>query len=258
MHIKGTDRIKGVLDLSSVGVQMEKTSVYPVSEEQLQDSNVQTALNMGFITLEGGPKKSKGKNKDEGPKTDRIVKCLNTHPRSLALSEINTEIAPQAEFELKESDLKKPHIKQAIDKQMIKVLQIIGSDSDYTESFVKMADIFDEQQAENVEQKQKEAEEFVNSLETNEELVTSENVIDEPNPPPVKKDAIKDPKRGHVIWNPAGNPVINEMKNTHVVKKDIDETIFVDKEAEQKRIDSHPVLKNKEVQQNTEVDFLTE
>ncbi len=272
MYIKGTKMIKGVLDLSSIGVQLERGGRFPVTEEQLYDPNVQTALHMGFIVKEGELQASDKIGDPTAAKTDRKVTCLNMHSRPISLKELNREIPPKAEFELKESQLKNAHIKQAINKGMIRVLQIVGSDSDFSETFVKMGDLFEEKQSEGLEAKQKEAEDFVKSLETNEELeVTTKmlepKVIVDENPAPVKQSEVQDPKRAHVIWNPANNPVINEMKNPEVVEKDKDDPTFIDKKHEQERIDAHPVLKDVEktdidetlnIEQNSEVDFLNE
>ena len=266
MYIRGTDKIRGILDLSTIGTQLKIGQLFPVSETQLDDANVKLALLMGFIVKEGD-----GRKKEEIDKSaeDRVVRCLNKHNRAIALKELNREILPNAEFELMEKDIRSPHIKQAIDKGIIQILRISSTDIDFRETFVEMGNIWDEKQAESIKEKKKDAEEFLNSFETNEELKTpvkvinsdivdtNIKVIDTENPEPIKPSEIKDPRRNNVIWNPTDAPIMKKIKNatTFDPKKDKNEVNFVDEEADKKRMESHPKLKSKEVN-NMELDFI--
>jgi hypothetical protein len=263
MHIRGTDRIKGALDLASIGVQLSNGSVHHITESDLQDAQVQIALRMGYIITEGGGSKTKQSIEQEQKTSKRMVRCLNKYNRSLALKELSREIPPNGEFEIKERDLLRGHIKDAISKGMIQVLEIIGSDSVMNETFVKMGDLFERHQSKEMPEKEQEAEIFAQSLalsllDTNEELKMKPKVIDTETPKPIKSKDIDDPKHASVVWNPANNPVINEMKNAnvHKVEQDIDKVLFVDKEQEQERVESHPNLEKKDIQQNSEVDLI--
>ena len=269
MHkIKGTHGIKGVLELSNVKLQVVKGGSYSLSDDDFHSSDVQIALKMGYITHESATKEKKQDNNDES----RKVRCRNTHIRSLSLPVFSGEIKPEQEFIINEADLKNDHIQAAVAKGWLDVVSTVDP-SDYSEGFMKIADIFAEQQSKEEPEKRTEANEFKQELEnmfdeekefeTNEELtisVTPSNIIDTENPEPIDPKNIPDAKKSSVTWNPTNAPVINEMKNTDttplVKEGQGDEMSFVDKEAEEQRIKSHPKLKNKEVEQNKELDFI--
>ncbi len=78
------------------------------------------------------------------------------------------------------------------------------------------------------------------------------NVIDDSNPPPISAKDIDDPRKGMVVVNQKGKPVIKES----MTAEQINEIIFSDKEEEKERIKKHPILSKKAAKQNEEVDFV--
>ncbi len=276
MHtIKGTAKIKGALNLPTLKTQLIKNKSVLISNEEFNANDIQIALKMGYIEHEGSSAVPH-KEIDKEDKDNRNVKCKNIYNRSLSLPEVATSIAPNQEFILKESDLKHSDIKTVLRKGWIEIIKFIDAD-EYTEQFVKIGDMFSEQQSKTNEEKRSEAEKFKNELEesfnddkrleTNEEITTPITVIDTEDPDPIEPSSVPDAKKASVTWNPTNAPIINEMKGAKVVARpisssddgedDIDDILFADHEAELKRIKSHPVLNDAdEKKQNSEVYFV--
>ena len=108
-------------------------------------------------------------------------------------------------------------------------------------------------------------------METNEEL-GSPAIVDDPNPDPVNKSEVPDPKGKTVVWNPNKDPIphtktqmdavdarTGEIKDhSPLVEEDIDisRISFVDTELDSKRIKQHPVLKDRPTQEDNGLDFV--
>lgn len=199
MVIKGTNKIKGVLDLSSVGLQFKEGATFSISDKNYWNSDVQAALKMGYIVSAGDPTKG---GSDDAPK---VVRCVNSYHRALTLKALgDKEIMPNHSFTMPESKMNNPDIKAAINKGMITVTQIINT-SDYSEGFLEIGSLFEKESAKKKERDKKEAEAFKNKqkqieLETNESLSSLGEVVED-NP---KQD---------VVWNPKSKQPVNSIKN---------------------------------------------
>ncbi len=205
MVIKGTSKIKGVLDLSSVKLQITKGATYSLSDNDYWNSDVQSAIRMGFVATAGEPQ-NKSKN------AAKVVRCINSYNRTISIGAIGKEVHPGHSFTLREDQLKDPDVKVALSRGMVTVVQIVDT-SDQTEGFLELGNIFEKEEKSKQEDKKAEAEAFKKlrdqkvELETNESLPNMTKVINEENPPPVRNKDI-DPRKRSIIWNPTGdNPV---------------------------------------------------
>lgn len=265
MIIKGTEKIRGVLNLSSIKQQLGKKSACNISENEFWNNDVQTALGMGFITAVGGGQQQN---------VEKTVQCTNIHnKKAISLKALNNRaIYPSERFYLKESDLETPDVRDAINKGIIAIVKVQNVQP------VQETDLV-------MEEPQNESAPEVVELETNEALPTlsqtiektkdpisakhiiwnanrdnkivakiTENktsptkIIDSETPDPVNANE-GDPKRAVVLSNPNSN-VHNSMKNAvawNPTGKTIEKTYkpergisFVDDDAE--RIAKHPVL----------------
>ncbi len=219
MYIKGTDKIKGLLDLSSVKLQLAKNSILPINDNDFWNSDIQIALKMGYISAMGSPQIDGDGNEVS---TERSVRCINQLDRTLQLPGLNEQIGPNREFTIKESELNNPHIRAAVSRGLIKVMEILDTDDAFDEAFLDLGEEWEEEQGEQYEEKKAEAEAFQGQiltpaqqallnaaktkqvkLDTNEEIGTPTRVIDTDNPDPITTQP-DDPKRKSVVWNPDG------------------------------------------------------
>ena len=96
----------------------------------------------------------------------------------------------------------------------------------------------------------------------------------------MRKSDIPDARQTSVTWNPTSKKPYNKIKNAKSVSsrknkktqqentdsqvtfvdasEDIDDILFADHQLEKERIQAHPKLKNKDIEQNSEIDFIDE
>jgi len=287
MIIKGTEKIKGVIDLSSIKLQLKKGTVYSISDKDYWNSDVQSAIRMGFLTSAGD-----AKNSEESE--SKVVRCINIYSRPLNINSVSkSSIMPNHSFTIPEEMLDHPDIRAARERGMIQVTQIVDP-SDYSEGFLKIGEIFEEEEEKKRADKKKEAQLFKSQinrtkdemqksieLETNEALPTLTNVstkpslkdairsktsdeineesrqekksmtsvIDESNPEPVK--ATDDEKRKVLFVDPNQNSS-SKPKQAHIHDPSSKSTIDTENpKAVKSEYDSKPIVsntKNKEVQ----------
>jgi len=213
MVIKGTNKIKGVLDLSSVNLQITKGATYSLSDNDYWNSDVQSAIRMGFVMTAGEPV---NKNKN----VNKVVRCVNSYHHTIAIGAIGKEISPGHSFTLQEDQLKDPDVKVALSRGMITVMQIVDT-SDQTEGFLELGNIFKKEEQIKQSEKKAEVDMFKKlmdqkvELETNESLPNMTKIIDEENSPPVKNQNI-DPRKQSITWNPTGDNPISTIKEAVV------------------------------------------
>ncbi len=222
MFIKGTDKIKGVLELPTIGIQLSKGSMLPINDSDFWKHDVQTALRMGFIVSAGNPQNP---IVDAAFKKDRIVKCKNTHIRSITLESHSSDIKAGEYFYLKESSLNLGDIRAAVGKGIISVIEIVGEkDDQYKEQTLNLKAMLEGEIAPTPQSTEPGAAAVTPSesltpaqkallnadkktqkyLETNEEISGKPQVTDKP-----KSRPANEPGQA-VVWNPPGNPVINQ------------------------------------------------
>lgn len=199
MLIKGTSKIKGVVEIPSIRQQLKVNQVLPISDKDYWNSDLQVALRMGYITVSGGPEQSSTESTD----STRMITCQNTHIRAISLPGFASDINPGAQFSIKESQLNEPSIRGALAKGMIKVVQLV-SDTKVSEGVVRIS-------------KPKSSHP---PTDVNDELPSPSAVIDDPNPPPVRKADIPDPAGRSIIFNPTSNKPINIVKGAVVATGD--------------------------------------
>lgn len=274
MLIKGTDKINGILDLSSAKLQLKKGSVYNINEQDYLSNDVQVAKRLGFIeTIET-------ENTDNEINQNKAVEYINISNRTIVIQSINKEILPNQRFTLDRSHINNQDIFYARTNNII-------AETDSLDQKVKVENEKTEKDKKSLE---------TPYLETNEDLTldkevaevaevaeiiwnpaskdkivskTPNNVIDTDSPDPVVAE--DDEKRQTTVMNPNGDPITNtsesssvwdamekKLKNPETKKKD-DGILFVDKENEQNRINEHPILSKKQKEQESleaDLDFV--
>jgi len=263
--IQGTDRIKSVLDLSSIKHQLVKGQTLHLRDEDFWKPDIQTALTMGWIVTKTSPSSPEAVQTQVSG--NRYIKCINNHHRSISMRENDREIRPGQVFTLKESEMDSGAIRAAVSKGIIKPLGVADADQETdTEGRVhvtkRMQEIEDialpSVELDTAEQNGEGTVKL--DLETNEEVVSSSvvvedtkgvvwnktsidtpsDVIQDENPPSVDPN-VGDPRRNSIVVDP------NKARlNAYVANKEVNIT-FVDQAEKQQRIDSHPKLKNKPV-----------
>jgi len=265
--IKGTSKIKGALDLGSINKQLKAGDRIPLTDEDFSDHTVQIAVNMGFITYEKGGILDVGTNSNS-------IKIRNIYDRAIHINDLQSEVQPGQIFTLTENQVNSKGIRGALAKGLLEIVSSARITQGTDESNVRVGNIFD---ADTEETQENPAPSIGNNplyLETNEEapepkVIEDTRVIDTDDPKPVEKKDIYDPKGKTVIWNPTHDPVTHtktQMKSISISEDGVQETIesdvdvsdisFVDAELDQKRKQSHPILKNKPDTKNDGIDFL--
>jgi hypothetical protein len=303
MTIKGTAKIRGILDLPLSRLQVKANQTIYLEEEDFWKSDIQNAISLGFLI--NTDKKSDKENQVK----DRMIRCKNIYGRPISIPSFQDEIKNGQVFTVQESMLQQDSFRRALAAHMIQVLDVVGGTKALEEGSVDLASV-EAEEAPKTETEQKKTKpskkkkigegegavkldkkqfESEAQLETNAELPTPNKVIDVPNPEPITKDDIGDPKKNTVVWNPSNNPIINELNNqdspeveelktTEVKdprkcsvvwnptkgKPDIirpkegedPEPSFVDKEQEQQNIGKHPKMAKKDLPNNQEINFV--
>lgn len=262
--IKGTDKIKGALDLTGINKQLKAGDRIPLSEEDFTDHTVQLAVSMGFITYEQGGILAAESHND-------TIKLRNIYDRSIRINALDDEIRPGQTFTLSSKQANSADIRGALAKGFLEIVASAHATDSGSENTVKVGNLFDDSKTtqEATTESPTIIDEGKRYLETNEEL-SDPSVIDTPDPRPVdnKKD-VHDPKRKSVIWNPTKDPVAHsrktQMEAISIGKDgdaqdiesnvDVSEINFVDESLDKERVAAHPILKDK-VQNNDGIDFL--
>lgn len=225
MVIKGTDKIRGVLQLPTIKKELGKGKVVHITENDYHTQDVQIALRMGLVQLvDKGPPPTLN---DDGQEVDRSVVCKSIYSRSISLPGMKQEIKPNQRFTLKESELNSGPIRAAISKSMIEVVSVSGDESVYSEGKLKVSDKMDDATDTDVEpaatpelspaqraliEAMEKNHNRTRKLDTNEEI-SSLKVIDSETPPAVTKKDIPDPRKQSVVFNPTGENPIQTNKN---------------------------------------------
>ncbi len=262
INIIGTDKIKGVVDLTGINMQLKTGDNFRISEEQFYDHTVQLAVSMGLISYE------KARVADPDGEIS-MIKCKNIYDRPLRINALNGEVRPGETFSLTDDQINGPDIRGALAKGMIEIVSSARS-IETDEADVRVGNIFKEDTKSDPEEKPelRYIETESDHLETNEE-VADPSVIESDDPPPVEKWDIPDPKINAVVWNPNHDPVAhtrNSMKaiaadkvgNVEMIETNVEvgDLKFVDQELDEKRREAHPVLKDKPVANTDGIDFL--
>lgn len=255
--IRGTDKIKGMLDLGGINKQLKTGDALPIADHEFTDHSVQVALKMGFITFEKG-------GIIDLP-TDTSVNVKNIYDRPLRINCLNDEEVRSGQvFTLTEDQVNSSDIRGALAKGYLKILSSARpSPADEGESDIKVGNLFKEEPEEMFKLDISE-----DDLETNEEAVDP-GVIESNDPEPVTKKDIDDPKGKTVIWNPNRDPIAHTRTGMDAISSDkngeilpletnveIGDIQFVDAELDKERRESHPVLKNKPLEETGDLDFL--
>ncbi len=281
MIIKGTPRIRGMLDLPTIKKQLGKNDSLPVSDVEYWSSDVQIAIKMGYLTAEGAVERYPGPDGE----VERVIKLVNKNNKApLNLPNQNHSIPPGAEFTLKESEIQNSDIRSAISKGLIEVVNAVEENT-ADEGFVRLggapkvtaktapkevaAPVYDAQLDnltpaqralfDAVQKNQPKKETPQPDLDINEELVgpvrivEPANVIDVENPPPITSDDIPDALGKSVIFNPTGDQPVRLMKNATVSGPKREVLTFVDKLQESERIQQHPTLKPQQTDDGLEL-----
>jgi hypothetical protein len=236
MRILGTTKIRGVCDISSIGLQVVKGKTYYVDDAAIHNNDVQTAMRLGFISCESDAAAPSIPSRPTARYVTLKNACNRTINFSLPPEDVSAatqtvtlknartgkltqypaiQIDPGQTITVKDVALKSTQIQAALANG---VLQIEGSAEKrtLTEGNVRCAypvksDLGPED----------------NTLETNEEAVTPtvmsapkeaenvkavkpHNLIDSPTPDPVQAPDPAGPRRKAVIWNPANNTVMKK------------------------------------------------
>lgn len=228
MVIKGTDKIRGVLQLPSIKKELLKGKEAHISEKDYHTQDIQIALRMGLVQIieKGAPPVLSA----DGQEIDKSFVCRSIHGRSISLPGMKNEIKPNQRFLLKESELNSGSIRAAISKGIIEVVSASSDESTYSEGKLKVTDKIgdtpesvDESTAEDAEIEISPAQRaLINAMEknhhrsrkldTNEEI-SSFKIIDSETPPAVTKKDIPDPRKQSVVFNPTGENPIETNKN---------------------------------------------
>ena len=99
MHIKGTKKIKGVMPLPSVKIELSPGKAFPISDTDYWNQDVQLAHQSGYAVAIGSLTE---KLTDVNEEEDRLITCRNNYPRPLSLPGFQMEIGPGKKFSLKE------------------------------------------------------------------------------------------------------------------------------------------------------------
>lgn len=244
--VKGTDKIKGVLDIGKNKKQIAKNEELFISDEQFYDNTTQIAIKMGYLTFE---------SVNSGDSKNRTVELTNIYDRTITLNMVSGDILPYMNFTILEDNLHHPDIKAALAKGMIKLTSSVHT-RHVPEATVNVGNMLED--VSTVESE---------GMDTNEEISISESIDENETSQSMTKN---DPKGESVVWNPNREPVARTATSTKAVsrfdeklafvdkdtkiKKDDDGILFADKKIELERIMAHPVLKNK-MQNNTDVQF---
>ena len=273
--IEGTKKIKGVLDLSSVNLQLKNGDKFSISEDQFNNTIVQTAISTGFIKWE--------RTSTEDLDINKTVMLRNIYDRIIRINLLDSEIRPKQSFILTNEQVNSSEIRGALAKGLIEIVSSAVVKETGRETDVFIGDIFKDKPTEKetatpksetkkasvLEKKVVKSDETTIILDTNEE-VTNPKVIEPPPKkssfPPKKKET--DPKKKTVVWNPNQDPiphtrttmdsvsVSKEGVHAGIEKEEAKEIKFVDKEMQEKRIQSNPALKNKNVPSSDDIDFI--
>lgn len=256
--IKGTSKIKGALDLGGINKQLKAGDRIPLTDEDFSDHTVQLAVSMGFITYEKGGILDLSSNKSS-------IKVKNIYDRDIRINALEDEVRPGQTFTLTEDQVNSADIRGALAKGLLEIVSSARPAKEEGETNVRVGDLFGEEVK---EMPALALEGTPRYLETNEEVLDP-GVINVPDPKPVEKGDVPDPKGKTVIWNPTHAPVAHtktQMEAISVGKEGVSELIesnvdvsdisFVDAELDQQRKDSHPILKDQPDTNNDGLDFL--
>lgn len=282
MIIQGTEKIRGALNISRPKMELKRDQVIRISEADYNSPDMQTALGRGLIKVI----EDSSSNKSKVPRIKAIF-CRSVHNKTITVSALPQGIKPGEEVALTPEQFDSADIQTALGRGYLEVIN--SADANESTISVKLTKLQAEVKSRPPQQD--------NGLETNEEISTPcqvieapkglkaaviwgqkepapvqkidtveevqkrnimmpSDVIDTPDPEPVKSE---DKKGSSIIWNPSNNPVMNQMKNAVIGgPKGNQDITFVDKEQDEARHQSHPLLKNIPVKSEEELGFADE
>lgn len=127
MVLKGTDKIRGELTLSSIKKQIGRNKTVHINDTDYWSNDVQVAIKMGYVQAIGKPKSSE--TVEEDVEVFRNVQCKNVHARSISIPSIAGEIKSGQIFIVKENQLNDTHFKIAMSKNLIKVIGVVNNEN---------------------------------------------------------------------------------------------------------------------------------
>jgi len=251
MKIIGTEKIGGVVNLPSIGLQVEKGHSYIITDEDYWKRDVQDAKSLGYITIEGKPDKP-GPGPGFEPRNPRIpspqglssdetavkkrYECKNIHSRPIGLKQLAYDVPPNHVFWLTDKDINTAGITQAIQQGVIKILREVSEKTsagvDVSETSIDVEDVYDESidsKATPINTGLVDTQEI--RLEINEEI--PEPTVEQQVQPTlgtmkteyregdvIKSDEpahtdpnVSDPKGVSIVWNPAGGKQVSTINN---------------------------------------------
>lgn len=191
MIVKGTDKIKGMLQLASIKREIAKGRVLHLNSSDYRSPDVQTALHMGFIeSVKGEDPKDVIAGKTEG--IDRQIICKSLSDRPFTIPGTLAEIKKNMIFSVNETELNSELFRTIIAKGMMEIVKVDNSrkSSKGSMKISKKIESIEEVQQPTITK-------HIKQLDTNEEINVVK-VIEDPNDIPI------DPKRNTVIFHPDG------------------------------------------------------
>lgn len=244
MKITTTKKIKGALELPSIGVQLHydhikgKPQVMVIDDKHFMNNDIQIASGMNFITIEAGQRSEEAVIDDDGQEQPQTVLLTNltNNPIIITIDGQKVEIPAKRSSRLPETVLENAHIKESIVKKMIQVKEEIVNEEEASieETKATAYDLDEEERGMDDEEKINEhATTPVVANPNNEKTIKTDRSIKKINArkprqaKKVKRD--KTPKETVKVYSP------EEVVDDPGEKEDLD---FVDKEQEKERIAS--------------------
>ena len=217
MKITSTKKLRGVLDLPSVGIQIkydhpaDKSQTYTVDDKNYSNSDVQTAAGMKLITLKDIAEGADAYDEAEDLNND-VVEITNLSNHEIHIAAAERSIAPKSTVALPVAVLDNHDVQFAITKKILEVNKIKRYDFTKAPALDLDADIEDV--------KAKSDDTTATVANPNQEII------------PHTEQSMKS----------------HSANKTHSPNESTDDENaikFVDKEQEEKRIKSHPILGKK-------------
>ena len=245
MRITSTKKLKGVLEMPSLGLQIsydhinDKSQTATIDDRHYGNHEVQVALGMKLITTKyKGNAKNEKEEQDEYVPNEPMARLINNTPTTIQLTRPQIEIPPKGVANLPKTLLSDPCIKAAINNGTLKIDQE-DMDTDQAISISKN----NQESPLDIDNMPEDTIATIANPTTatianpnNESVYKTSQSIKSTNAPKIKakKD---DPASTAQVYSP------DELAVKE--KKDKSDLNFVDKEQELERINSHPKLKAK-------------
>ena len=211
MIVKGTKKIRGVLQLPNAKKELSFGRTAHITENEYQSQDIQTALSLGLIEVIDNRPTNMETMLDNNISSDSVRQfiCVNNSQRSITLPNRTGSIQPNHKFTLSELEINSSDIKEAIGVEIIKIVKQIGISGESSEGKISLIEKLESESTESTDV-ESDARKFIidasksnqiNELETNEEI-SELKTIDEDNPAPIEPKDIPDPKQHTIIYDP--------------------------------------------------------